>query len=129
MIRWTDLSFDLMPDGSHQGKVRVELIAYDRDGKALNWVGGVTNMNLKAEIFESIQKSGVPAHVEIDVPKRRRLSGDWRLRSEVQQSGDTRNSAKQNHSDHRHQQMMGTLCMVLQPIESVRVRLNWPHSL
>ncbi len=69
MIRWTDLSFDLMPDGSHQGKVRVELIAYDRDGKALNWVGGVTNMNLKAEIFESIQKSGVPAHVEIDVPR------------------------------------------------------------
>jgi VWFA-related protein len=69
MIRWTDLSLEPMPDGSHQGKVRVELIAYDRDGKALNWVGGVTKMNLKAEIFESIQKSGVPAHIEIDVPK------------------------------------------------------------
>jgi VWFA-related protein len=37
MIRWTDVKLDAQADGSHTGKVQVELLAYDRDGNAVNW--------------------------------------------------------------------------------------------
>jgi hypothetical protein len=47
----------------------VELIAFDRDGKALNWAGGTVNLNLKDAAYAAIQRSGVPAHIELDVPK------------------------------------------------------------
>ena len=45
------------------------MIAYDRDGKALNWVGATMGMNIQPDLYASIQKSGLPAHLEIDVPK------------------------------------------------------------
>jgi VWFA-related protein len=69
MIRWTDVNLELMPDGTHRGRIQVEIIAYDRDGKALNWVGGTMGMNIKSDLFTAIQRSGLPAHLEIDVPK------------------------------------------------------------
>ena len=37
MIRWTDVNFDLRPDGTHHGKIQLGLLAYDRNGKAVNW--------------------------------------------------------------------------------------------
>ena len=68
MIRWTDVKLDAASDGSHTGKLQIETIAYDRAGNAVNWAGGIQVMNLKPDVFAAIQKSGVPAHVEIDVP-------------------------------------------------------------
>jgi hypothetical protein len=68
MIRWTDVKLDKAPDGKHTGKIQVELLAYDRDGKALNWAGGLENMNLTPDLYAAVEKSGVPAHFEIDVP-------------------------------------------------------------
>jgi VWFA-related protein len=68
MIRWTDLNFDLRPDGTHHGKIQVALQAYNRDGKAVNWEDGIQEMNMKPEIWTAIQKSGIPAHMEIDLP-------------------------------------------------------------
>ena len=68
LIRWTDVKLDAASDGSHTAKLQIETLAYDRAGNALNWAGGVQVMNLKPDIFAAIQKSGVPAHVEIDVP-------------------------------------------------------------
>ena len=68
MIRWTDVKLDSASDGKHTGKVQVELMACDRDGNALNWTGGTQAMTLDPGLFASIQKSGVPAHMEIDVP-------------------------------------------------------------
>ena len=61
-----------LPDGNHTGKLQIETLDYDRAGNALNWAGGIQVMSLKPDIFAAIQKSGVPAHVEIDVP-----SGKW----------------------------------------------------
>jgi VWFA-related protein len=69
LIRWSDEGRELTPQGNHAGKVRVELIAFDRDGKALNWAGGTLDLNLKEAAYAAIQRSGVPAHIEIDVPK------------------------------------------------------------
>ncbi len=68
MIRWTDVKLDTAPDGKHTGKVQVELLAYDRDGQALNWAGGTQMMEITPELFTAIQHSGLPAHIDIDVP-------------------------------------------------------------
>ena len=69
LVHWTDEGRALTPQGTHAGKVRVELIAFDRDGKALNWAGGTLNLNVTDAAYAAIQSSGVPAHIEIDVPK------------------------------------------------------------
>jgi VWFA-related protein len=68
LIRWTDVAFDLRRDGTHHGKIQVGLQAYDRDGKAVNWEDGTQEMNIKPETWAAIQKSGIPAHMEIDLP-------------------------------------------------------------
>ena len=57
------------PEGNHAARIRVELLAYDRDGKALNWNGVTLHSNLDAQAYASIQKSGIPVHMEIDVPQ------------------------------------------------------------
>jgi hypothetical protein len=48
----------------------VGLMAYDRDGNAVNWIGGTQEMSLQPEIYASVQKSGIPAHMEIDLPNK-----------------------------------------------------------
>jgi VWFA-related protein len=68
MIRWTDVKLDAQADGSHAGKIQVELLAFDRDGHALNWTGETQRMKLSPDLFKAIEKSGVPAHAEIDLP-------------------------------------------------------------
>lgn len=69
-IHWTDNNPQLSPQGTHTGKLRVELVAFDRDGKALNWIGGSMDLSFKDATYAAMQKSGIPAHLEIDVPKR-----------------------------------------------------------
>jgi hypothetical protein len=71
MIRSTDVKLQLAVDGKRTGKVQVELLAYARDGHALNWQGGTLAMNLVPDVYAAIQRSGVPAHFEIDVPSDR----------------------------------------------------------
>lgn len=68
MIRWTDVKLQPAAAGRHTGKVQVELLAYDREGQALNWQGGTLAMNLAPDMYAAIQRSGVPAHFEIDLP-------------------------------------------------------------
>jgi hypothetical protein len=68
MIHWTDVNFDLRPDGTHHGKIQVGLQAYDRDGKAVNWEDGTLVMNVKPDTWTAIQKTGIPAHMEVDLP-------------------------------------------------------------
>jgi VWFA-related protein len=68
MIRWTDVKLDPTTDGKYTGKLQVELLAYDREGHSLNWVGGTQVMNLTPDLYRAIQLSGVPAHFEIDLP-------------------------------------------------------------
>jgi VWFA-related protein len=68
MIRWTDVKLEPTPQGTHRGTIQVGLIAYDRDGHAVNWAGGTQGMNLDPDVYAGIQKSGIPAHMEIDLP-------------------------------------------------------------
>jgi hypothetical protein len=68
MIRWTDVKLDPASDGKHTGKLQVELLAYDRDGNPVNWVGGTQAMNVTPDLYAAMQHSGVPAHFDIDLP-------------------------------------------------------------
>jgi len=67
-IRWTDVALATTPQGTHSGKIQLGLTAYDRGGKPVNWAGGTQGMNLAPDVYAAIQKSGVPAHMEVDLP-------------------------------------------------------------
>lgn len=68
-VRWSDLKFSLGPANTHKADIQVEVLAYDRNGTALNWTGGTLLMKLNPDTWAAVQKSGVPAHIEIDVPR------------------------------------------------------------
>jgi hypothetical protein len=68
MIRWNDVALAAMADGTHQGKIDVGLIAWDRKGKSVNWNEGILPMTLNPDLYAAIQKSGIPAHMEVDLP-------------------------------------------------------------
>jgi hypothetical protein len=68
MIRWTDISLLSTDDVHHHGRIEAGLMAYDRDGNAVNWSALTQGMNLEPDVYTEIQKSGVPAHMEIDLP-------------------------------------------------------------
>lgn len=44
------------------------LVAYDREGSALNWVVRKQEMSLKAESYAAAQAAGLQMHYDIDVP-------------------------------------------------------------
>lgn len=68
LIRWTDVGLKEIDDKHHQGQISIGYMAYDRDGNAVNWDGAKQGMNLTPEIFAAIRKSGIPAHMELDLP-------------------------------------------------------------
>jgi VWFA-related protein len=68
-VRWSDLKFSPGPANTHKANIQVEVLAYDRNGTALNWTGGTLLMKLNPDTWATVQKSGVPAHLEIDVPR------------------------------------------------------------
>jgi len=64
-----DLKLDPAPDGARHGSIEVELIAYSREGKPLNFVVTHGNVDLQAKEYETVQKGGLQIHKEIDVPQ------------------------------------------------------------
>jgi hypothetical protein len=68
MIRWTDVDLDTTAKGTHAGKIQVGAIAYDRDGKPVNWIGTKQLMNLNAATYAAVQRSGIPASLQLDLP-------------------------------------------------------------
>jgi len=62
------VALETAADSTHRGKIQASLLAYDRDGNAVNWMGVLQGMALTPENFAAIQKSGVPMHLEIDLP-------------------------------------------------------------
>ena len=67
-LRPEDVKLDVSPDGRRTGKIQVGLLAYDGNGATLNWAGGTMTLNLSAEQFAATQRTGIPAHLEIDLP-------------------------------------------------------------
>jgi len=68
-LRPNDLKLNLTPDGRHTGKIQVGLLAYDKDGHPVNWAGGTLPLDLSAEQFAAAQSTGIPAHLDIDLPR------------------------------------------------------------
>ena len=73
LIRWQDVDLTLTPQGTHRGQVQLGVVAYTRDGKPVNWIGVTQRMNINAETYAAIQRSGIPAHLEIDLPRQQDL--------------------------------------------------------
>ena len=69
LIDWDKVLLQPGPDGSHTGAILLEIVAYDRDGKTLNGAGQTMRMSMDAKNFASKQHSGIPAHLEIDLPQ------------------------------------------------------------
>jgi VWFA-related protein len=67
-LRPSDIELIDAAGGRHTGKIQVGLLAYDGNGAALNWAGGTVALNLSAETFASVQRTGILAHLEIDLP-------------------------------------------------------------
>jgi hypothetical protein len=69
LIQTKDLQLSVAPNGDRRGRVQIELVAYAKDGKALNWARSAANLKLKAAAFDSLEKSGLRTHMEIDIPQ------------------------------------------------------------
>jgi hypothetical protein len=59
------------PDGAKQATVAFALMAYDEDGKRLNYLDRSLRMTFNAEHFAGILARGLPAHLTLDLPVRR----------------------------------------------------------
>jgi VWFA-related protein len=68
LIRSQDLTLNSIPQGGRGGKFLLGLKAYDHDGNALNWQGDVETLAIKPDEYDSIRKSGISAHLKIDLP-------------------------------------------------------------
>jgi len=70
------------PDATRKDRLQVEVIAYDRSGKVLNWQAGA--LNLTPADDATAQQKGIRTHMEIDVPQDAAslVTGvyDWSLR-------------------------------------------------
>jgi VWFA-related protein len=72
------LSLAPTPEGARHGNVEVALVAYDQQGKTLNWVVRTIGLTIKPEQSAQAESSGIPFHFDIDVPP-----GDVYLRTGV----------------------------------------------
>jgi hypothetical protein len=62
------LVFNTTPAGMRQGSFECTLVAYDADGKRLNYVDGMIPVNLKANQYAQILSTGIPLRLAIDLP-------------------------------------------------------------
>jgi VWFA-related protein len=69
LIDWKQVQLQITPQGNRTGRIQVSLIARDADGKALNWTGGTMILNLNPTTYAEIQKTGIRAHAELDLPR------------------------------------------------------------
>ena len=61
-------AFSNAPDGAHHAHVEFAVIAYDADGRRLNYADSDIGMNLPPARFEQIMRAGLSVRQEIDLP-------------------------------------------------------------
>ena len=67
-VRANDANLTLTPEGNYKGQLRFGLMAYERYGKALKRTGGTLVLDFTPESYAEARSSGIPAHLEIDLP-------------------------------------------------------------
>jgi len=68
VMRAEDVILKLTPQGGRTGRILVGLKAYGGDGNAVNWQESMETLNVNAAAYEAVQKTGIPAHFEFDLP-------------------------------------------------------------
>jgi len=63
------LELDPDPDGTRRGSVESTLVAYDREGKPLNWLVRQIDLAMDAAQYALALQNGVSFRLEIDAPK------------------------------------------------------------
>jgi len=63
------VSLTLAPDLTHNGKIEVALVAYDKNGKPVNWTGQTLGLVLNPASYSQVQKVGIPIHLQLDLPQ------------------------------------------------------------
>jgi VWFA-related protein len=66
------------PDGVRRGSVEIAMVAYDQQGKALNWQVRFLGLAIRPEQNAIAQTSGIPLHFDFDLPP-----GDVYLRTGI----------------------------------------------
>jgi len=72
------LDFATAADGTRQDNVEFVLVAYDSDGKRVNYVDRPAPIGLDAEHYAKVRASGFPVRMELDLP-----AGNFSLRIAV----------------------------------------------
>jgi VWFA-related protein len=72
------LDFATAADGTRQDNVEFVLVAYDGDGKRVNYVDRPAPIGLDAEHYAKVRASGFPVRMELDLP-----AGNFSLRIAV----------------------------------------------
>jgi VWFA-related protein len=67
-INPNNVALDPAPDGTHNGRIEVALVAYDEAGKAVNWTGETLALILKPPAYAQIMRGGIPVHLQLDLP-------------------------------------------------------------
>jgi len=67
-IRLPDLTFSVTPDGQHNSKIELALVAYDEGGAPLNSMVKSADVSLNPQLYAAFAKMGLQLHEEIDVP-------------------------------------------------------------
>lgn len=66
------------PDGVRRGTIEVALVAYNHDGKPLNWQARSIGLAIRPEQEAAARASGIPFHFDLDAPQ-----GDVYLRTGI----------------------------------------------
>jgi VWFA-related protein len=78
-------AFTTTPDGVRHAQFEVAVVAYNADGKRLNYADRGNELNLTPALYEQVIHAGVPMHQEIDLP-----AGQVYLRVVVHDLGNAR---------------------------------------
>jgi hypothetical protein len=63
------LAFEAQSDGIHHAKVEYTLIAYDAEGKRINYLDVGLQLSPNPQQFEKIAANGIPVRLAIDLPE------------------------------------------------------------
>jgi VWFA-related protein len=59
---------DTAPDGVRHGMVEATVVAYSAEGRPMNWMVRFFGLVITPAQYEAARKSGIPFHLDIDVP-------------------------------------------------------------
>jgi hypothetical protein len=62
------IAFEDTPDGAHRAKVEFTLVAYDADGKRLNYLDHGFQISLSPEQYTRTAAGGIPIRLALDLP-------------------------------------------------------------